>query len=300
MDLRQMKYFQMVAEELSFSKASRRLNIAQPALSRAVSDLETELAIALFDRNRRQVRLTPAGSVLLEESRLLTDRISETLRRVHRTAAGQEGELRLGYIGPPTRDFLGGLLKEYHRQFPLVSIVLEERTPERVWEMVSKGRLSVGITRPVMAHERLGLQQLQLREEVFCAAVPLDHPWAERPHLPWKALADQPIILLARREGVGSHDAIQAACLDAGFTPRVVHTPSVIGTTFQYVEAGVGIGIVPEGAMTKADAFATKLIPLRPKRTIPLIMVWSRDGDEPAVAAFRRLVTKWLVAATAG
>ena len=163
MDLRHLRYFQAVAEELSFSKAARRLRIAQPALSRAVQELERDVGVALIDRNRRTTRLTPAGAVLLRETGLLLERLEDALRRVRRTASGEEGELRLGYIGPPTRHFLGPLLQQYCTQYPRVTVILEERTPERVWEMVSQGRLSVGLTRPVLAHEALGLRTLLVR-----------------------------------------------------------------------------------------------------------------------------------------
>lgn len=296
MDLRHLRYFQAVAEELSFSKAAVRLRVAQPALSRTVQDLEKELGAPLLSRTRRSVRLTPAGAVLLEETGLLLDRVSESIRRVKRTMAGEEGELRLGYIGPPTRGFLGRLLAEFRRGHPQVSVHLEERTPERVWEMVAKGRLSVGLTRPVTAHESLGLPCLPLRKERFCAALPSQHPWAGRPRLRWKQLAQEPIVMLARREGVSSHDAILAACLRAGFTPRIAHTPSLIGTVLRYVEAGTGIGIVPEGVDSERSGCATELIPLHPFQTIPLVMVWNKEAEDPASVGFRELMQAWLSA----
>ncbi|MBL9157472.1 MAG: LysR family transcriptional regulator [Verrucomicrobiales bacterium] len=292
MELRHLRYFHAVAEELSFSKAARRLHIAQPALSRAVQELEAELGSLLLDRSRRVMRLTPGGEVLLREAGVLFERLDETVRKVRRAAAGAEGELRLGYIGPPTRAFLGGLLKAFHERYPRVNIVLEERTPERVWEMVSKGRLSVGLTRPVLAHEALGLQSLLLCQEPLCAAVPADHRLAERKTIPWGELAEEPIVILARREGAGSHDTILAACAGAGFTPHLVHTPSVIGTILRYVEAGTGIGIVPESVTPESDT--VRLIPLVPRETLPVVMVWSREGDDPAVTAFRGIVEEWL------
>jgi DNA-binding transcriptional LysR family regulator len=294
MELRHLRYFQAVAEDLSFSKAARRLNIAQPALSRAVQEVERDVGVNLIDRNRRSVRLTPAGKVLLQEIALLLDRLEESLRRVRRTAAGEEGELRLGYIGPPTKPFLGRILAEYRRRYPRVSVHLEERTPERVWEMVAKGRLSVGLTRPVLAHEALGLQSLLLRQERLCAALPPGHAWAGKPSLPWRSLAREPIIMLARREGAGSHDAVLAACREAKFTPRLSHTPSLIGTVLQYVEAGAGIGIVPESVAAEKTAAEVKLVPLRPTQTIPLVMVWANDGDDPSVLGFRALIKEWL------
>lgn len=296
MDLRQLRYFQAVAEELSFSKAALRLRIAQPALSRAVQELEQELGAPLMDRSRRAVRLTPAGAVLMEETGLLLDRFAESIRKVKRTMSGEEGELRLGYIGPPTQSFLGKILAEYRRGHPNVSIHLEERTPERVWEMVAKGRLSVGLTRPVLAHESLGLPSITLRKEQLCAALPPGHAWATKSSLPWKRLQEVPVVMLTRREGVSSHDAIMAACAEAHFVPRVAHAPSLIGTVLRYVESGIGVGIVPEGVIGNGLEAEVVLVPLKPKRTIPLIMVWNKAAADPPVTAFMELMQAWLAA----
>src|SRR3954464_8952996 len=246
MELRYLQYFRAVAEELSFSRAARRLRVAQPALSRAVKQLKTELGAAVLERSRHHVRLTPAGAVLLRETILLFEQLEESLRRVRRTAAGEEGELRLGYIGPPTEPFLGRLLAEYRRRFPRVAVHLEERTPERVWEMVAKGRLAAAITRPVVGYESSGLKTRLLREERLGVLVPKKHPLANRRTLPWKSLAREPLIVLARREGMGLHDAVISGCRRAGVIPRLAHMPSLIGAVMTYVEAGAGIGVVTE------------------------------------------------------
>ena len=291
MDLRHLRYFQAVAEELSYSRAAERLHIAQPALSRAVQEIEAELGGPVLDRNRRRVSLTPAGRVLLREAAIVFERWEEAMRRVKRTAAGEEGELRLGYIGPPTQPFLGRMLAEYRRLFPRVAVHLEERTPERVWEMLAKGRLSAAFTRPVSAAPASGLRTLLLRNERFGAVVPAAHSFAGRKTLPWRTLAGEPLVVLARREGVGSHDGIMAACQQAGFAPRLAYTPSLIGTVLSYVEAGAGVGIVPDSVM--APELSLSFVPLQPAVTIPLVLVWREDDDTPAVQRFRELVIEW-------
>ena len=296
MEIRHLRYFQAVAEELSFSKAARRLHVAQPALSRAVKELEHHVGVELLRRTRRSVALTPAGAVLLSETALLLQRLEETLRRVRRTAAGEEGELRLGYVGPPTEPFLGRLLLEYRRRFPLVSVHLEERTPERVWEMVAKGRLSVGLTRPVATYEALGLRTVLLREEILGVVLPTDHLLAARRTLPWTALGREPLIVLARREGMGLHDAVLAGCRQAGFTPRLAHTPSLIGTVFSYVQAGAGLGVVTDSVVPPASSL--RFVPLKPAVTVPLVLVWQEDDDAPPVQRFRDLLLEWKKAGT--
>lgn len=291
MDLRHIRYFQAVAEERSYSRAAKRLRVAQPALSRAVKEIETKLGVPLLDRSRHHVRLTPAGAALLHEAGVLLERWEDALRRVRRTASGEEGELRLGYIGPPTAPFLGRLLHEYRRRYPLVSLHLEERTPERVWEMVSKGRLSAGLTRPVLSHESLGLRTIVLRDEPLGVVVPDEHSFAQRRSLSWSRLERESLIVLARREGMGLHDAVLAGCRHAGFLPKLAHTPSLIGTVMSYVEAGVGIGVVTDSVVTPGSTL--KFIPLRPVLTVPLVFAWAEHDDSPPVQRFRELLLEW-------
>ena len=294
MELRILRYFQAVAEELSFSKAAKALRIAQPALSRAVKELEQELGAQLLERNKRNVKLTPAGAVLLHEAGLLLGLSEETVRKVQRTARGQEGELRLGYIGPPTQPFLSQLLKEYRQRHPRVTVQLEERTPERVWEMVSKDRIDVGLTRPVMARDRIGLRTLLLRKESMCAVVPADHPFSREKKLTWQMLRDQPLIVLSRREGVGLYEHVMTGCHQAGFSPRLTHTPSIVGTVLTYVEAGAGIGVVPESVSVLNASTGVTFKPLHPLQIVELVMVWDQAQNNPAAHAFRALVTEWL------
>ncbi len=291
MELRHIRYFQAVAEELSFARAARRLRIAQPALSRAVKEIESTLGIAVLERSRHHVRLTPAGAVLLRESAMLLESWDESIQRVRRTAAGEEGELRLGYIGPPTQPFLGRLLHEYRERYPLVAVHLEERTPERVWEMVAKGRLSVALTRPVPTHQALGLKTEVLRQERLGAIFKSTHPLAGRRKLSWRQLAREPLVVLARREGMGLHDAVLAGCRQAGFAPRLAHTPSLIGTVFSYVEAGAGVGVVTDSVLHPSSPL--QFVHLVPAATVPLVVVWREDDDPPPVQRFRDLLLEW-------
>ncbi len=296
MDLRHLRYFQAVAEELSYSRAAERLHIAQPALSRAVQEVEADLGAPVLERNRRHVRLTPAGAVLLRETAILLERWDEAIRRVRRAASGEEGELRLGYIGPPTQPFLGRLLHEYRRRYPLVSIHLEERTPERVWEMLAKGRLSAAFTRPVSASPISGLRTVLLREERLGAVFPEGHERAALQEASWRVLANEPLVILARREGVGLHDAILGACRKAEFTPRLAQTPSLIGTVLSYVEAGAGVGVVPECVLMMSQP--VRFVPLKPLVSVPLVFVWPDHNDPPPVQRFRELVAEWKKAGT--
>ncbi|HAB18502.1 MAG TPA: LysR family transcriptional regulator, partial [Verrucomicrobiales bacterium] len=250
--------------------------------------------VQLLARTRRVVRLTAAGKALLEETSLMFERLDQTISRVRRAATGQIGELRLGYIGPATQQFLGRLLEEYGRRSPDVTVHLEERTPERVWEMVAKGRLDIGLTRPVLAHVALRMEMLRLRDERLCAAIPPRHPWVSKKSVPWSSLATQSLIILARREGAGLHDEILAACRKAGFVPKLGHTPSLISTILRYVESGAGIGVIPECLAETEKSDRWRAVQLTPPQTIPLVMVWPGEHQEPPAIAFRELVAEWI------
>ena len=291
MDFRHLRYFQAVAEDLSYSRAGRRLHIAQPALSRAVKELEEELQVELLERSRQHVRLTPAGATMLYEAVRLFEGWEEALRRVRRTASGAEGELRLGYVGPPTAPFLARLVLEYRRRYPLVSLHLEERTPERVWEMVATGKLSAALTRPVSSPKDLGLRTVLLREERLGAALRPDHPLAGRKSLSWKMLAKEPLVVLARREGASLHDTVLLGCRQAGFVPKLAHTPSLIGTVMTYVAGGAGIGVVTDSIIEPGSSL--RFIPLIPIQRVPLVLVWHEDHQTPPTQRLRELIVEW-------
>jgi DNA-binding transcriptional LysR family regulator len=157
--------------------------------------------------------------------------------------------------------------------------------------MLAKGRLSAALTRPVITADDLGLRTILLREERLGAIVPATQRLADRRSITWKELAREPLIVLARREGVGLHDAVLANCRQAGFLPRLAHTPSLIGTVLSYVEAGAGVGVVPECVLT--FELPLRFVPLLPKATVPLVLAWPEDHDPPPVQRFRELIVEW-------
>jgi len=186
------------------------------------------------------------------------------------------------------------VLQEFRRRHPRVSVVLEERTPERVWEMVVRGRLDIGLTRPVLASRALGLKTALLRKERLCAAFPTNHPLTKSASVRWRDLADEPLIILARREGVGLHDASLDACRQAHFNPKLAHTPSLVSTVLSYVEAGAGVGVIPDSVSSLGAGLPVVFRPLTPVHTVELVMVWSDEVESPPAAAFRSLVQEWL------
>ena len=171
--------------------------------------------------------------------------------------------------------------------------MLEERTPERVWEMVARGRLAIGLTRPVLAHHALGLPTLLLRREPLFVVLPSGHRLSKASSVAWRELAEEALVILARREGVGLHDAILGACRAARFTPNIAHTPSLVSTVLSYVEAGAGVGVISDSVCSLGQGLPLIFRPLAPVHTVDLVMVWSEREDSPTAASFRKLVQEW-------
>ena len=121
--------------------------------------------------------------------------------------------------------------------------------------------------------------------------MPAQHPLAARDAVPWTSLAREPLIVLARREGMGLHDAVIAGCRDAGVTPRFAYTPSLIGTVMSYVEAGFGIGVVTESVVTPTPSL--RFVLLKPLQRVPLVFVWQEEDDTPPLQKFRELLIDW-------
>ena len=159
--------------------------------------------------------------------------------------------------------------------------------------MVARGRLAIGLTRPVLAHSALGLRTRLLRKELLIGVLPTEHRLEKRASLAWRELREESLIILARREGVGLYEAILAACRRARFAPKLAHTPSLISTVLSYVEAGAGVGVIPDSVASLGAGRPLAFRPLLPKQTVDLVMVWSEKDESPPAAAFRLLINEW-------
>ena len=157
--------------------------------------------------------------------------------------------------------------------------------------MVATGKLSAALTRPVSTPSDLGLRTLLLREERLGAALRTDHPLADRKSIPWKLLAKEPLIILARREGASLHDTVLSGCRQAGFVPTLAHTPSLIGTVITYVAGGAGVGVVTDSIIEPDSDLC--FVPLIPAQTVPLVLVWHADHQTPPVERLREMILDW-------
>lgn len=247
MELRHLRYFVAVAEELNFSRAAARLRIAQPPLSRQIRDLERDVGTALFERVPRGVELTAAGSAFLGEARLTLAQAERARRTAQRAARGETGRLRVGFVETATQSgILPDVLRYFRTHLPSVGLSLFELDPPRQMEAFRDGRIDVGVTYGPPAAADRWLRAEEFHREPVVVALPRAHRLARRQRLTISALAAEPFVLFARETAPAMYDDVVTSCRAAGFSPQVIQEATGWHTVASLVGAGTGIGIVPQ------------------------------------------------------
>ncbi len=242
MELRHLQYFLVLAEELNFSRAARRLHIAQPSLSQQIRQLEAELATELFDRAVRPIQLTNAGQLLLGDAYALVCDVEATARQVRRAGQGQVGRLRIGYSYGGLYDLVLSLLRRLRQAWPDVNMLIHQ-LPEREQLPALRsrrvdvvlGRLTEPLTADVVVRP--------LRQERLIAILPASHPLATQECLALHQLRHEPFVMFPRRLEPVVFDNYIRACLGAGFTLRLEHEVSDAQTQALAIAAGLGVGL---------------------------------------------------------
>ncbi|MET0383670.1 MAG: LysR substrate-binding domain-containing protein, partial [Burkholderiaceae bacterium] len=245
MELRHLRYFVAVAEELHFTRAARRLNIAQPPLSQQIRALEAELGAALFARTRRSVALTDAGQALLARARqvlALTQGLPDEMRRV---ARGEVGQLRIGFSSTlPLTRLLRDVVAAHRRTHPDIALHLREMHPALQFDALRGGEMDVGLVR---YNERApdGLRFVVLRRDPLRLVVPARHRFARRHRVAIAECRDEAFIGFPDSAGTGSAPVLKRLCATAGFEPRIAQEAREATTQISLVAAGLGIAVLP-------------------------------------------------------
>ncbi len=286
MELRHLRYFTAVAEELNFRRAAERLHVAQPALSAQVRQLEEELGARLLDRDRHHVALTAAGKVFLEHGRHVLRAAGEAVRAAGRAARGETGRLSIGFIAQLSYEWLPNVLRSFRRQFADVEITLTELTPTRQIEELVARRLDLGIIGLGLPDPHEELEVAVMSEEPLVVALPGDHPLAGRKTLSLKELAKEKFIFTARADAPAFSPWLMALCYRAGFEPSVALEADRSPSALNYVAAGFGVAIFP-AQIGRLAMPSIRFVPL--DQTTPpyqLCAAWRRDNRTPALERF--------------
>jgi DNA-binding transcriptional LysR family regulator len=246
MELRHLRYFVAVAEELHFTRAADRLGIKQPPLSLQIQQLEREIGTPLFHRLTRGVELTEAGAVLLDDARRILEQVEQAKARVQSRARGETGHIRVGFAGATDfQPLVPDIIRSYRESYPGVVLSPEQSNTPQLIAGLRSGALDVAFVRPPLSDGE-GIAVQPLVEEQMRIVLPAAHPLAGRSSLPLSALAREILILFPRAIGPGLHDTIIASCQQAGFSPVLGQDAPQIPSTVYLVAAGFGVSVVPQ------------------------------------------------------
>ncbi|MFI6037952.1 LysR substrate-binding domain-containing protein [Streptomyces sp. NPDC051315] len=292
MNLEQMRYIVVLAEELHFGRTARRLGLQQPTLSQQVRKLEDELGVSLFERTTREVSITAAGESFVAEARRALHHVERAQLAARQTGRGDVGELSLGFVGSAVPELIPRLLRRFRRVYPGVELQVRELPSARQIEELLAGRIDVGILHAWGESEiSEGVASQEIFRDVLVAALPRRHPLAPTVLLPTAKLASEPFIMFPRRMGPALHDRITSLARAAGFEIQVSQEAGHMQTIIGLVAAEVGVSIVPR-TMAALRQPGVEFRQLTPKpEPLPLQLVWRRRETSPVVRNFRAVLS---------
>jgi DNA-binding transcriptional LysR family regulator len=280
MELRHLRYFTAVVECKGYREASRRLHIAQPSISEAVSDLEDELGLKLFSRNHRNARITPEGEIFYADAVRILQQAEKAILTAKRAAQGKVGKLSIGFIGSATLAFLPDLIRRYKLEYPDVKLELHDLYPVEMDNACDRGEIDVAITRPLSLERSKHRQSRVLLRDPLLAVFPRSRKLQSK-KIRLADLANERFILFHRKGAPVVFDTIVGACRAQGFSPRVENEPNSMQTILSLVEAEEGIAIVP-ASISNLRSHGVQFIRLTPELHLELIVAW-RPSDPSVV-----------------
>ena len=303
MDIRQLKYFIAVAEKLSFTEAAKSLFVAQSAVSQQISELEKKLGFPLFNRNRRSVKLTPAGDVLYSQATSLLKQFDEVVEITMNAHKGYQGHLRIGYIGYGDRTWLPHILRQFQERYPGVSLEVNRYPQGELTKALNEDALDLVITfsfgiagASESSKQQSIIETHHVCTETLSAVLASDSElagrWSDRP-IQLTELADEPFIIQNRHESPQGFDKTLQICSEHGFSPRIVNTPNLVQTVLVLVESQMGVALLPRSLKDYAGP-NLKFLPLDIKeehRHNDIVAAWKTSNENPSLKHLVELIT---------
>jgi len=297
MEIKHLRSFIAIVEEMSFSRAAQRLRIAQPALSVQIRTLEEELGIKLFERTSRAIQITPEGTIFLTEARNVLAAAERAKDQAHRARHGLVGTLRIGVIAPAANLRLSALLRSYRGEYPEVDLFLNEMASPLQIQALLDDRIDVAFVRPPVEHPQLS--SFFLEEAPMALAVYAGHKFARAKTIRWKDFDGEALVVVAPQCQHGYYDRFLARCAEAGARPVIRQYASDVQTIMWMVSAGLGIS--PATATLseiKRPGLVFRELPMGlPK--VQTRVAWKRSNSSPQLSEFLRRVKSEFDAPTA-
>jgi DNA-binding transcriptional LysR family regulator len=291
-ELRHLRYFIAVAEELHFSRAAERLGISQPPLSQQIRDLENTIGVRLLRRTNRRVELTAAGQVYLDAAKDIVARVEDAGDMARRAERGEIGELHVAFTrSTPLSEGFPRAIRAFREAYPAVRLVLLERNTLQQLEYLLDGRQQVGLVRGTALPPTLVTHKLV--DDPLVAVLRADHPLARRRRsVRMEDLAEESFIVFTRASGTGIHDQLLTMCRNAGFVPRIAQEAGESSTMIGLVAAGMGVAILPRSLRQVQVEGVAYVTIASPDAASALYVTHRRDDTSPLVKAFTKLMLK--------
>lgn len=280
-EFRHLRYFLAVAQELHYRKAAERLFISQPGLSRQIKQLEEQLGVQLFDRNKKRVSLTQSGAYLKKETEYMLGYLDGVVDKISLIDKGLEGEVRIGFVGSAMQNVIPTLILKSNDQYPDIHFALEEMSNQRQIQAIQNNQIDIGFVRLNAVPE--GLMLTPVYEDLFALVLPVDH-WLNKDKFDnLKQVEDESFIFFSSDYSSTYYEKIMSIFSDAGFKPRVSHKSVHANTIFRLVESKLGVAVVPLALSLGVD-LGIKFLPLDriPQRAV-LSRVWKANNNNAAV-----------------
>jgi DNA-binding transcriptional LysR family regulator len=287
MELRHVRTFIALAEELHFGRASRTLRVAQSAVSQTLRALEEEMGMALLARTKRSVALTPAGAQFLQYARASIVQLEQGTAAARHVASGEEGELRLSCTLMSTLTRLPSVVARFQRQYPRVRLAIQPGGSMEQLAAIRQGRCDIGFM--ALKRDVAPLATLVVARAPLVAVLPSRHALARSTSLELGQLAAEKFIFLKQQSEPQIYEYFRAHCARAGFEPDVIVQVEHVEALLSFVAAGVGVSCVP-GLVQRLPFRGVKTLPLRPEIQGGISAVWRPDGLSATAAHFLELL----------
>ena len=289
MELRHLRYFVAVAEELNVRQAAKRLHVSQPPLSRQIHDLEDELGTMLFDRSKQKLALTPAGESFLREARQILSHVQRAAQLAQATSRGEAGQLSIAILPPIGGLFLPPAIRAFRKRFPVVDLTILNLPPHEQIAALMDRRIDMGFVPLPVVELNPAIEFEPVREVELMVALPPDHRLAKQHRLTLRKLAHEPFVMLKRSSAVLLHDWVSSLCREAGFEPQVVKLADGPTSILELVSSGFGVALLPGiFARFPSDVVFRPLPVTTPK--FHLSLAWRRDNESPLLKTFLEIL----------
>lgn len=287
LDIRPLRYFISVAEHLNFTEASKRIYVAQPAVSQQISNLEKKVGVKLFHRDKHSVRLTSAGTVFLKDAREILNKIDSSIENARQAEEGLIGTINIGLLSTPVRNFLPPLVREFRRKYPKVNINFDYCDASQIIKKLMTNEIDIAFTLSLGLKDIDGLEYKTLWTESHCIIMHQDHPLASNTSINLSELAQESFVMLERKESGPGFDLLMAACANQGFPLKLVKPASGIEGVLMMVDAGIGITILPKYLKHLYSLPTLRFVDIEgDDLKVDVLASWKKANNNPSLPLF--------------